>query len=389
MPGWVQGLRRTRQLPAQVLRLLPIARILSPALPSIATDVVQWQAQHGRNHLPWQQTRDPYRVWLSEIMLQQTQVSTVLDYYGRFLQQFPDVASLAAAPEDAVMALWSGLGYYTRARNLHRCAQAVVQLHGGAFPRSAALLETLPGIGRSTAAAIASFCFGERAAILDANVKRVLTRVLAYGEDLSSSRNEKALWALAEQLLPTQDLQQAMPRYTQGLMDLGATLCLPRSTACLLCPLQGQCRAAQAGNPLAYPVKTRKTARSSQAWWLLLLRDAQGQLHLHKRPEKGGDNGIWAGLYSPPVFASAQALEQALATLAQPPVARADWPAQLHVLTHRDLFLHPVVVDVAGTAPALPAALVPAAGAAQPWLSMELWAERGLPAPVRKLLEAL
>ena len=189
--------------------------------PLIATQVVQWQAVHGRNHLPWQQTRDPYRVWLSEIMLQQTQVTTVLGYYERFLQAFPDVASLAAAPEDDVMALWSGLGYYSRARNLHKCAKAVMAEHGGAFPRSAEVLATLPGIGRSTAAAIASFCFGERAAILDANVKRVLTRVLAFGEDLSSSRNEKVLWAMAEDLLPTQDLQHSMPRYTQGLMDLG------------------------------------------------------------------------------------------------------------------------------------------------------------------------
>ena len=217
--------------------------------PLIATQVVQWQAVHGRNYLPWQQTRDPYRVWLSEIMLQQTQVTTVLGYYERFLQAFPDVASLAAAPEDDVMALWSGLGYYSRARNLHKCAKAVMAEHGGAFPRSAEVLATLPGIGRSTAAAIASFCFGERAAILDANVKRVLTRVLAFGEDLSSSRNEKVLWAMAEDLLPTHDLQHSMPRYTQGLMDLGATICLPRNPSCLVCPLQADCRAAQRGNP--------------------------------------------------------------------------------------------------------------------------------------------
>ena len=170
---------------------------MTSPLPLIATAVVQWQARHGRNHLPWQQTRDPYRVWLSEIMLQQTQVSTVLGYYDRFLARFPDVAALAAAHPDEVLALWAGLGYYSRARNLHQCAQAVVQQHGGEFPRTAAVLATLPGIGRSTAAAIASFCFGERVAILDANVKRVLTRVLAYGEDLSSTRNEKALWALA------------------------------------------------------------------------------------------------------------------------------------------------------------------------------------------------
>ena len=346
--------------------------------------MVQWQASHGRNHLPWQQTRDPYRVWLSEIMLQQTQVATVLGYYDRFLQQFPDVASLAEAPEDDVMGLWSGLGYYSRARNLHKCAKAVVAEHGGAFPQTAAVLATLPGIGRSTAAAIASFCFGERAAILDANVKRVLTRVLAYGEDLSSSRNEKMLWEVAEALLPTQDLHSTMPRYTQGLMDLGATVCLPRTPSCLVCPLQLKCRAAQQGNPQSYPVKTRKTKRSSQAWWLLVLRDAAGHVCLQRRPSSGGDTGIWAGLFSPPVYASAQALEDGLAALGVTATAREDWPAQLHVLTHRDLFLHPVVVDVAGVQPAL--------GQGEQgwrWQSGADWPQLGLPAPVRKLLESL
>ncbi|MBP9940724.1 MAG: A/G-specific adenine glycosylase [Comamonas sp.] len=357
---------------------------MSSLLPSIATNVVQWQASHGRNHLPWQQTRDPYRVWLSEIMLQQTQVSTVLGYYDRFLQQFPDVASLAAAPEDEVMALWSGLGYYSRARNLHKCAKAVVAEHGGVFPRSAAVLATLSGIGRSTAAAIASFCFAERVAILDANVKRVLTRVLAYGEDLSSSRNEKALWQLAEDLLPTHDLHNTMPRYTQGLMDLGATLCVPRNPSCLVCPLHTQCRAAQHGNPQSYPVKTRKTKRSSQAWWLLVLRDAAGHVCLQRRPSSGGDTGIWAGLFSPPVYASVDDVGASLQSLGLNVVERQDWPAQLHVLTHRDLFLHPVVVDVAGVLPALPPAL-----ADWGWHAGAAWPQLGLPAPVRKLLESL
>lgn len=358
---------------------------MSPSFPSIATDVVQWQASHGRNHLPWQQTHDPYRVWLSEIMLQQTQVSTVLGYYERFLQRFPDVASLAAAPEDDVMALWSGLGYYSRARNLHKCAKAVVAEHGGEFPRRAEVLATLPGIGRSTAAAIASFCFAERVAILDANVKRVLTRVLAYGEDLSSSRNEKALWAIAETLLPHQDLHEAMPRYTQGLMDLGATICQPRNPSCLVCPLQAQCGAAKQGNPQSYPVKTRKTKRSSQAWWLLVLRDAVGNVCLQRRPSSGGESGIWAGLFSPPVFATEEALNTNLQSLPVQVLERQDWPAQLHVLTHRDLFLHPVVVDVQGLQPALQGSGLTDLG----WQSTQDWPQLGLPAPVRKLLESL
>lgn len=164
----------------------------------VAERVVAWQATHGRNHLPWQQTRDPYRVWLSEIMLQQTQVSTVLDYYAQFLARFPDVIALANAPQDEVMGLWSGLGYYSRARNLHRCAQQVVADHGGLFPRSAEVLATLPGIGRSTAGAIAAFCFSERVPILDANVRRVLTRLLGFDKDMASVANERLLWGMAE-----------------------------------------------------------------------------------------------------------------------------------------------------------------------------------------------
>ncbi len=270
---------------------------MSHSNPLIAADVVQWQASHGRNHLPWQQTRDPYRVWLSEIMLQQTQVATVLGYYERFLQQFPDVASLAAAPEDDVMALWSGLGYYSRARNLHRCAQAVVAEHGGAFPRTAAVLATLPGIGRSTAAAIASFCFGERAAILDANVKRVLTRVLAYGEDLSSSRHEKALWVLAEDLLPAQDLHNTMPRYTQGLMDLGATVCLPRNPSCLVCPFAAQVPsgAARQCSQLSGQNAQNQTQHTSVV--AACAARCSRPCVLAAAPIHWGRHGIWAGLF--------------------------------------------------------------------------------------------
>ncbi|RYY72493.1 MAG: A/G-specific adenine glycosylase, partial [Comamonadaceae bacterium] len=159
-----------------------------------AAQIVAWQQTHGRSTLPWQNTRDPYRVWLSEVMLQQTQVSTVLGYFARFLERFPDVRALAEAGEDEVFGLWSGLGYYSRARNMHRCAQDVMARFGGVFPQTAAELETLPGIGRSTSAAIAAFCFGERVAILDGNVKRVLTRVLGFGGDLASSKEERVLW---------------------------------------------------------------------------------------------------------------------------------------------------------------------------------------------------
>lgn len=244
-------------------------------------------------------------------MLQQTQVATVLGYFQRFIDKFPNVQALATGSEDEVLALWSGLGYYTRARNLHRCAKAVVETWKGKFPSTAQELETLPGIGRSTAGAIASFCFSERVPILDANVRRVLTRVLAFDADLASVKNERLLWDLAQQLCPEDDLQQSMPRYTQGMMDLGASLCLPRDPQCLICPIHQQCAAARQGNPEDFPVRTRKIKRSSQAWWLLIVTDQKNRVWLQRRPS----TGIWAGLYSPPIFESQQALEDFALTL--------------------------------------------------------------------------
>ena len=341
--------------------------------PDFATRVVRWQQAHGRHSLPWQNTRDPYRVWLSEIMLQQTQVATVLDYFTRFLQRFPDVRALAAAPLDDVLALWSGLGYYSRARNLHRCAQDVVALHGGEFPRSAELLQTLPGIGRSTAAAVASFCFGERVAILDGNVKRVLTRVLGFDADLASSANERALWGQATDLLPTQALQEAMPRYTQGLMDLGATVCLARKPSCLICPAAELCVAQREGEPERYPVKTRKLKRSAQSLWLLWLQTADGAVWLARRPTPG----VWAGRYCLPVFESHADLLAAVP--ARQRAQARDLPAFSHVLTHKDLHLHPVALQLA----AAELADGPQDGA---WFAADQWPRLGLPAPIRKLL---
>ncbi len=341
------------------------------SLAGFAGRVVRWQRVHGRHDLPWQNTRDPYRVWLSEIMLQQTQVATVRDYYARFLQRFPDVRALAAAPLDDVLALWSGLGYYSRARNLHQCARVVVEQHAAAFPRSAAQLQALPGIGRSTAAAVASLCFGERIAILDGNVKRVLSRVLGYGEDLAVAANERALWARAQELLPAQGSADAVQRYTQGLMDLGATVCTPRKPACAVCPVREMCAAARCGEPHRYPVKSRKLKRSAQSLWLLRAQTRDGSVWLEKRPTPG----VWAGLYCLPVFESRDALVAALPARAQR--ALCDEAAFVHVLTHKDLHLHPVGVTLAR------AALENRDGK---WFTPEQWPQLGLPAPVRKLL---
>ncbi len=351
--------KRTSVAPAIITRFAPA--------------VVRWQRGHGRSHLPWQNTRDPYRVWLSEVMLQQTQVSTVLGYFERFLARFPDVAALAVGSEDEVFGLWSGLGYYSRARNMHRCAQEVVARFGGAFPQRAEELVTLPGIGRSTAAAIAVFCFGERVAIMDGNVKRVLTRVLGFDADLSVGANEKTLWNAATELLPPADDRAAIERYTQGLMDLGATVCLPRKPSCMLCPANDLCLARLQGEPEKYPVKTRKLKRSAEALWLLQARDPAGRTWLEKRPARG----IWAGLYGLPVFDSHAALLEALPARLR--ATTRDAQPFVHVLTHKDLHLHPVAVD-AGTQAAMP-------GAGQ-WFAPHEWQGLGLPAPVRKLLAA-
>ncbi|NDP62557.1 MAG: A/G-specific adenine glycosylase [Polaromonas sp.] len=346
--------------------------------PSFANEIVHWQQRHGRNSLPWQNTSDPYRVWLSEIMLQQTQVATVLAYYDRFLQRFPGVGDLAAASDDEVMSLWSGLGYYRRARNLHRCAQEVMALHNGQFPASAEQLQTLPGIGRSTAAAIASFCFGERVAILDGNVKRVLTRVLGFSGDLAQGAQERALWSLATELLPHEDLAQAMPRYTQGLMDLGATICTGRQPKCLLCPVQALCRGRAQGNPEKYPVKTRKLKRSAQSLSLLWAQRPDGSVWLEKRPA----TGIWSGLYCLPVFESDEAFKSLLPESLEDRVEAL--PAFVHVLTHKDLYLSPWIAGFQADQP-MPESMVsetlPAA-----WFSPQAWPALGLPAPIRKLL---
>ena len=338
--------------------------------PGLAAAVVRWQRRHGRRDLPWQGTRDPYRVWLSEVMLQQTQVATVLEYYPRFLARFPDLAALAAAPLDDVLALWSGLGYYSRARHLHRCAQAVVAEQGGRFPATRAGLQALPGIGRSTAAAIAAFCFGQREAILDGNVKRVLTRALGFEGDLASAAEEQRLWALAESLLPSRDVDV----YTQGLMDLGATVCRARRPDCERCPLAASCAARAAGTPERFPVKSRRLRRGRREAALLWLRRG-GRLWLVQRPERG----VWAGLWSLPEFDSVATLEQAVD----------GWPGQgewlapvAHALTHFDWTLHPLAWRLPARTP------VPAAAGPGRWFTPVQALSLGLPAPVRRLIES-
>lgn len=337
--------------------------------------VVQWQAVQGRHDLPWQQARSPYTVWLSEIMLQQTQVATVRDYYARFLARFADVQSLAAAPLEEVMGLWSGLGYYSRARNLHACARKVVELHGGEFPRHAEALKTLPGIGPSTAAAISSLCFGERVAIMDGNVKRVLTRFLGFDADLAKGANQRHLWALATGQLPqgshTSEVTRHMPAYTQGMMDLGATVCLARQPLCEKCPLSDDCVARLEGRPAHYPVKTRTLKRSAQSLWLLWAVGEADEVLLEQRPERG----IWGGLLCFAVFDDLNALKAAIPANLHLYLDHPD--PFVHVLTHKDLHLHPVRLRIQAPQKS---------GWVGKWFGPDEWAQLGLPAPIRKLL---
>ena len=280
-----------------------MARSLSfPKLPNdfertvadFADRIIAWQKVHGRHDLPWQRTRDPYYIWLSEIMLQQTQVATVIPYYERFVRRFADVRALASAPIESVMACWAGLGYYSRARNLHRCAQQIADSHGGEFPRGVERLAQLPGVGRSTAAAIAALAFGERAAILDGNVKRVLARHFGIEGYPGSSKVERQFWQRAERLLPQDDIEA----YTQGLMDLGATLCKRARPVCGACPVNDSCvaRREQAIDrlPTSRPIKPRPIKSAV----VLAMQEASGAILLERRPP----TGIWGGLLSLPEF---------------------------------------------------------------------------------------
>ena len=335
------------------------------ALPAFADRLVAWQKAAGRHGLPWQDTRDPYRVWLSEIMLQQTQVATVIPYYARFLAAFPDVLTLAAAPVEAVVALWAGLGYYARARNLHRCAREVVAVHGAVFPDSPALLAGLPGIGRSTAAAIAVFAYGRRAAILDGNVKRVLCRHAAIEGFPGQPAVDRELWQLAEALLPAGDVEA----YTQGLMDLGATVCTRARPDCAACPLAADCAARVADRQGKLPAARPRPALPERRTAFVLISDGE-RLLFERRPP----HGLWGGLLVPPEGEP----EAVLARLGLAARERRELAPLRHAFTHFRLTLRPVLCHVA-----------PAPVAGEPglvWIPLAEAADAGVPAPIAKLI---
>lgn len=351
-------------------------------LRSASARVIAWHKRHGRHDLPWQGTRDAYRIWLSEIMLQQTQVATVIPYYQRFLKRFPTVQALAAAPLDAVLTLWSGLGYYSRARNLHRAAVTIVEHHGGNMPDDPETVQTLPGIGRSTAAAICVFAYGGRHAILDGNVKRVLARYCGVHGYPGAPRVQQALWHKAEALLPN---KAGIAAYTQGLMDLGASLCARRNPQCEACPLHADCVARLRGLTAKLPGKKPRAVLPQRSTVMLLLRHA-GEILLEKREARG----IWGGLWSLPEVSHPREVKALCAARYGVSVrACRGLPGIAHGFTHYKLQIDALLLDVKRAKRRLrgSAATAPQAGVPDVvWLPVADAVSAAIPTPVRKLL---
>lgn len=345
--------------------------------PDFSEAVIRWQKQHGRHALPWQNTRDAYRIWLSEIMLQQTQVTAVIPYYQRFLDRFPDIESLAMASQEDVMAHWSGLGYYTRARNLHRCAQRVVAEYGGQLPSDPNLLAELPGIGRSTAAAIAAFAYSTRAAILDGNVKRVFARAFGIDGFPGAKQVEDLMWKRAVALLPDRDVEA----YTQGLMDLGATVCTRSHPSCSACPLAQRCVALAANKVHLLPERKPKKAVPERSTTMLVVVD-QDHVLLEQRP----DSGIWGGLLSlPEVTDIERALDESVRSAIAPFGVLGSFERLQpfsHVFTHFRLHVSPYRVRLSKR-------LDIAAQSGHVWYRTDMLPNAPLPAPVKKLLLAV
>jgi A/G-specific adenine glycosylase len=341
-----------------------------------APRLLAWHGTYGRHDLPWQHPRTMYRVWLSEIMLQQTQVQTVIPYFENFLERFPDLADLASAPADAVMNAWAGLGYYSRARNLHKAAQLCMSQHHGRLPEDFDALLALPGIGRSTAGAILSQACGARHAIVDGNVKRVLARFFAIAGDAGSTAVDRQLWQLAESLLP----ETGMADYSQAIMDLGATVCTSKKPQCVTCPLASGCRALAQGNVLDYPGRKPAKPVPERETYVLLLRTKSGDILLEQRPDKG----IWGGLYSLPEADDAdQSLARAEGFITTRSPAPIPLPAFIHTFSHFRLTIRPLLWDGCAAKSQI------RDNARMRWATPEELLLLGLPAPIQKLLKRL
>ncbi|MDR3477151.1 MAG: A/G-specific adenine glycosylase [Gammaproteobacteria bacterium] len=341
--------------------------------------VLSWFDQHGRKNLPWQQNKTPYRVWVSEIMLQQTQVSTAIPYFERFLQRFPTINQLAKATEDEVLHLWTGLGYYNRARNLHKTAKIIAASHSGQFPATQLLLENLPGIGRSTAGAILAIAFEKKAAILDGNVKRVLTRLHAITEWPGEKKTTETLWKMAEKYTPSHRVAD----YTQAMMDIGATLCVRGTPRCTECPFQKTCKAHQLGIAKTLPKKKVSVKIPTRQITLLIFVLNNQYVLLEKRPS----SGIWGGLWSLPETAytqSTDSLRKAARALIKRPIDKIRLGEQFrHTFSHFHLEIQPALIS-----------LKPSRGKImeadqQIWYNLLQPDTVGLPAPVKTLLMGL
>lgn len=344
-------------------------------MPNIATKLIRWQTQHGRHHLPWQDTRDPYAIWLSEIMLQQTQVITVISYYQRFIQRFPSIERLALAPQDDVLACWSGLGYYSRARNLSHAAQIIMRDHQGIFPQEIGLIQQLPGIGRSTAAAIAVFAFGQHAAILDGNVKRVFTRYFGIDGYPGKADVQKQLWHKANACLPEKNTNQSIETYTQALMDLGSIICTRSKPNCTSCPLQHHCVAYLNNRTDKLPTpKPRKQLPNKETIFLMLTK--QNKILLEKRPS----SGIWGGLWCPlEISAGENTITYCQHTYGLEVRSLGEISPLDHTFTHFKLKIHPHLLQVISPNDALQQK--------GKWMTLDNALVSAIPTPVRKLFQ--
>ena len=361
--------RETPNLPATIYTIDEAA---------FARDVLRWFRRYGRHDLPWQQNRDPYSIWVSEIMLQQTQVATVIPYYRRFIKRFPDIQRLARAKLDSVLDHWTGLGYYARARNLHRAAQLIEREHGGCFPDRFDEVVALPGIGRSTAGAILSFAHHQVLPILDGNVRRVLARAFAITGDTSGAKGQQVLWSIVERLLPRKG--SAAAAFNQAMMDLGAMICVQRHPACDQCPLRRSCRALALGAVGQFPQGRPARARPVRKSRLLILQDPLGRVLLERRPAEG----IWGGLWCFPQI-DLESKPEAWCRRALGIRARLENPGAMisHGFTHFVLELYPSTLTVSRGA----ADKVVTSG--RQWIDPGRPGRKGLAAPIKILLNQL
>lgn len=342
---------------------------------SLSRRLLAWYDRHGRKTLPWKRKRDAYRIWVSEIMLQQTQVATVIPYFQRFIARFPDVRSLARAELDEVLHLWTGLGYYARARNLHKAAQRILNEHGGKFPRAFEAVADLPGIGRSTAGAILTLAFDQRHPILDGNVKRVLARYHAIDAPVNQRETEQRLWQLAEKHTP----RQRIADYTQAIMDLGATVCTRTKPRCAACPLHKTCRAFHLGTPRDFPVRAAARKTPVKATRMLMIRDTRGRVLLQRRPPAG----LWGGLWGFPECTNGDARRWCRKNFGFNIRTDASWPVLRHSFSHFHLDITPIPAHlVGGTDRAME-------NAETVWYNVRRPDRRGFSAPVKRLLEQL